>query len=686
MASRRCRYKDGWQRAQRHIAAAGAFSAEVDGTDRIIKDVFFRLSGPSLDALFAAYGHRFGSTAAGYARTTRDRWRRGQVKMSGIVAQRLYAVIPAFMSADDKGHIVEVLWKRYASRSNWYLYVGTGASIADFMQRVEGHFDALLSYGNLPPTLTSRFAWLTDNDAMETRRLIAKFAEGQKATAFTAARISVGVMTTAMGAGPIRNPDALSHSVAVGDHVLTLKADPLRVGLLMSDSATARVKPPSRFDGRGVGALLALAALICIVVGVLSSHPNGSTSGGGYYANGGFGGGGFGGGASGGGGTGTSTGGALGYGSETSASGGYGNGTSASGGETTSDTTGDGTGGATTVGEQSVSGSSHMAAGGDRLARTGGGSTTSSAHVGTGIPAYESSSGVRSSARSNATSTPSPKPRAHVLKRIAAVPSVEHATHIPSTVVAAAVDGPLGCFPRRVARVGAQGTTVDLDDGEHVGVSDAGLMRTEAASWATGDDATVCTATDRDGTQSVSIEAPRHYAKIQGILLSVSTPQPTSCSKTDLKFMDDDGQVLETTDGAKYSVSANGLMRTEASGWSTGDHLSVCTARMYDGDVAAGLENPSHYATVQASRSRLAARSTVSCKMSRVVTVKSDGQTLELSGHKTYQISDAGLMRTEVASWTTGENVQVCSSGVSSGVVASIENPEHYAKVQAKRY
>jgi hypothetical protein len=675
MASRRYRYKNGRQWAQWHIAAAGAFSAEVDGTDRIIKDVFFRLSGTSLDALFTAYERRFGTAAANYARAARERWRRGEVNMSALVSERLYAVMPAFMSADDKRRIVEILWRRYATRSQRYLYVGAGVSINDVMRSVEEHFEALLSYGNLPESLTSRFEWLTDKNAMETRRLIANFVEEQKATAFTAVRVSLIAMSAAMGAGPIQNPDALSHSVAVGDHVLILKADPLRVGFLMSDSATARIKPPSRFDSRGVGTLVALAALICVVVGALSSHPTGSSSGGGYYGNGGSGGGGFGG-ASGSGGTGASRSGSV----------GYGNGNSASGRETTSDTTRNGAGGATTVGAQSVPGSSSMAAGGDRLARTGGGPTASSAQSGTGIPAYASSAGAPRSARGNATSTPPLKATAHALKHIAALPSVAHATHAPSAAFAAPVEAPPGCLPRRVARVGVEGSSVDLDDGEHVVVSDAGLMQTQVSAWATGDVASVCTATDRTGTQSVSIEVRKHYAKVQGRLIYVTVRQPVSCSSQNLRLMDNDGEILETADGAIYTVSANGLMRTQASAWSTGDHLSVCTARMHDGDIAAGLENPSHYAIVQASRSGVAARSTVSCKMSRIVAVENDGEIVELAGHKTYQISSAGLMRVQAASWTTGENVQVCSSGVGSGVAASIENPGRYAKVQATRY
>jgi hypothetical protein len=672
MSSRRYRYQDGWKRALRHIAAAGAFSAEVDGTDRTVKDVFFRLSGVPLDAFFSVYRQRYGAAAADYARDAREKWRRGEVTMSGLVSQRLYAVIPAFMSTADKQRVVAALWRRYATRSHRYMYVGRDVSVNDAMARVEEHFDKLLSFGNLALSLTSRFEWLTDNDAVETRRLVANFVDDQKAMAFTTARASVVVMRAAMQDNSTRNLDTLSHSFAVGEHVLTLKADPLRVGLLVSESAFARIEPPSRFDVRGIGSVVALVVVAVVIFGAVSTWPNGSSSGGGYSGSGGYGGRGYGAG----GGSGRS-------GSSGSGSAGHvgGAGPASAGGH-----------GGSSGSEQSVTTSSDSAAGGASGAAGAGDGrhALSSAQIAARVHGAGSSpSRDRSfAATGGAPNTPPPKPTPRAVRKHVVLAPVAKPTHAlsPNVAFQTADQEPPGCSPRRVARVGSEGTSVDLDDGEHVVISNAGIMRIHASSWATGEDVTVCAATNRHGLQSVSIEAPKHYAKVQGTLAYISRPQPVSCSDQELGSMGEDGQVLKTTDGATYAVSANGIMRIHASEWSTGDSLLVCTARVHDGEIAGGLTNPRHYATVQATRLGVAAPSTVSCKTSRVVAVEKGGQTLELSGHVTYQISSAGIMRIHVANWTTGEAVQVCISSAKSGADASIENAAHYAKVQATRY
>jgi hypothetical protein len=115
MSSRRYRSKAGRDWTRWHIAQAGAFSAQVDGSDRIVKDVFFRLAGPALVAFFTVYRRRYGAEAAMYAYNTREKWRRGEVRISAVVSQRLYSIMPPFMSSDEKRQVIEVLWKRYAT-------------------------------------------------------------------------------------------------------------------------------------------------------------------------------------------------------------------------------------------------------------------------------------------------------------------------------------------------------------------------------------------------------------------------------------------------------------------------------------------------------------------------------------------------------------------------------------------
>ncbi len=213
---------------------------------------------------------------------------------------------------------------------------------------------------------------------------------------------------------------------------------------------------------------------------------------------------------------------------------------------------------------------------------------------------------------------------------------------------------PPGCSSVRVARVGDGGVTIDFDDGRRVVVSSGGLMRIAAQQWSTGDQLVACAATTRNGDRVVSVNAVRHYSKVQSTVVGTSVARPVSCSAKMPVSMGDDWRVLRTTDGITYEVSGNGLMRVAAAQWSTGDELAVCSARMGDGEVAAGLTNAKHYSAVQASVTGMAAASTVACTTRAVVAVDPDGETVEVSGHRIYRVSSAGLMRVAVTQWTTG--------------------------------
>lgn len=653
MPWRRYPYKTRWEHARDHVAAAGAFSSQVDGTDRIVKQVFFRLSGPALVAFFNVYRRRYGRDAAAYAEETRERWRRGEVRMSGLVSERLYAIIPPFMSSSEKREVVETLWRRYAARSRRYLYFGPKASTDEVMERVRLHFDALLSVGNLPLALTSRFEWLTDNDAVETRRLVGEFVRERQTEAFTAARVTISVLLAAMQDGG-KSTTSLPLDVVVGNHTLSLKPDRRRDGVIVSDSPTAYVRSPSRI--RPGGAIAVAVIIIVLFIGI-TSNPRGSssTSSGGYAGGSGSSRGGYGGGSSGGFGT-TNTDGAIGSRSR-----------------------------AETLGQGRSSSDADNIAGGAAAVNTSKQTRISEAPT-------SSQNAVRSSTTDTSAShlvppVKRPLPTSAYTRVTAAVAPSSRITPAPQmrATINDTEQGVTGCASRRIARVGDAGSVVDLDDGARIAISTAGIMRIQAASWATGDNVTVCIAASRNGVQAASVKAPARYQEVQGHVAGFTGKQSVSCAPQTVRSMGDDGASLQTADGATYEVSENGIMRIQASQWSTGDAVTVCTAHMRDGAVAAGLTNPRHYSTVQALRTGIARASSVTCREATIVDVGSEGESVALSDNRLYRISDAGIMRIQVQQWTTGEVVRICSSTNRLGTAASLENRARYSKVQAIR-
>src|SRR5713226_2467806 len=93
-------YRDrsyGRERALEHIAAARRLSAELGGMDQGVKAYFFCLSPTELSALLDEYERKYRRQAREYAADTIPKWRSGKVQMSGMVAERLFNLLPPRM-------------------------------------------------------------------------------------------------------------------------------------------------------------------------------------------------------------------------------------------------------------------------------------------------------------------------------------------------------------------------------------------------------------------------------------------------------------------------------------------------------------------------------------------------------------------------------------------------------------
>ena len=126
-------------------------------------------------------------------------------------------------------------------------------------------------------------------------------------------------------------------------------------------------------------------------------------------------------------------------------------------------------------------------------------------------------------------------------------------------------------------------------------------------------------------------------------------------------------------------------MRFAAAQWRTGDGVEVCGTSPSDGAgsgnfEAAALCEDSSYArgpksTDHGDLQDLGYR--VGQERRRLVSL-SDG--------KAYTISSVGAMSFAAGEWTTGDPVSICESLTSDGsIVASIQDPAHYSKIQATR-
>lgn len=154
----------GLERAQQHIREAAEFSRELGGTDQDVKSYFFGLDQGRLIEVLDAYGDEYGSNAMNYAWEALPKWRSGQTKMSGMVSERLFNLLPQYMPLKEKYKLVDSLWKHVSPRSKKHLIVGTQASSDVVNRALEEQMQSFIVDWKLPDEMKKRFLWLSDGD------------------------------------------------------------------------------------------------------------------------------------------------------------------------------------------------------------------------------------------------------------------------------------------------------------------------------------------------------------------------------------------------------------------------------------------------------------------------------------------------------------------------------------------
>lgn len=587
MGYRRRRYGSrgsyGSERAKWHVAQARAFSDEVGHADAAVKDAFFRLSGKALDYLLDKYGELYGEDARDYARNTIPKWRSGTVQMSGMVAKRLFELLPPYMPTEDKNKIVEAIWKWYGPSSRKFVYVGPDSDGAAMLAELEAYFGNLNVLYPIPETLKSRFDWLCDNDAVAKERLLNHFMDQQRRAAIASAHLNVPMILARMQADTEGQISKLSHTVFVGNHHVDIRADPLRSGYSFSDSANNFVRPPvlSSLPKFPVG--LAITAAIVIGFFIVTGQRHGPSSAGSVQT-----------------------------------------GTAAQQAQAapqrhpsynfTPERTAAPIATPTTSPPAAIA--SHVVAAPVALAapsrtaerkaattlvRTDGCDTASIASVsGDGSDVvlsdgnrYAISDGVmRMTASTWATGD---EVQACVSPDGASL-KTEYQT-VQATAGEPAPVEPGGCRTLYVGYTTADGSEIGMTDGSIFEVVSNGVARMTTSTWSTGESTTVCTA-KQDGTWYAGIKTS--YQKVESTLGTVGTGkavEPT-CSQDTVTSGPDNAGTLRLDDGS-YRVQ-NAVMQMQARQMVTGDPVTVCSYST-NGITYASIAKSS-YEKVQATR------------------------------------------------------------------------------------
>lgn len=232
-------YSDyGRERALEHIREAEELSKQLGGTDRDVKDYFFRMRPEDRRKILREYGVKYGESAEQYALAAIPKWQSGQTKMSGMVAARLFNLLPPRMPMVEKLKLVENLWRQLGPRSSKRLRIGVDADTEMIIEKVKEHIDSVVHHYQIPENLERRFNWLSMGDVDVKQKLLNYLQDMEIQIVVEGTKRQLPVLLNHM----VLNRDItqkMSHIIEIGNHRLDLVVDKNTTGVTWEEPSRA---------------------------------------------------------------------------------------------------------------------------------------------------------------------------------------------------------------------------------------------------------------------------------------------------------------------------------------------------------------------------------------------------------------------------------------------------------------
>lgn len=230
----------GLERALEHIREAEALTRELGGTDEDVKEYFFSLSPRELHNILNVYEIQYGKEKRDYAEKTFPNWRNRSVHMSGLVAERLFKLLPPIMPLEKKYQLIESLWKYVGPSSTKHFYIGLDANIEEVSQRVKAHLEEVVILYKIPSSIESRFNWLSQGDVGIKQQLLNYFRQQEKLLLSEALRTQLPVLLAHLNSEKGSLTNHVTQNLKIGKHEVFVTVDERVNGI--SETAPVRKK------------------------------------------------------------------------------------------------------------------------------------------------------------------------------------------------------------------------------------------------------------------------------------------------------------------------------------------------------------------------------------------------------------------------------------------------------------
>lgn len=214
----------GLERALQHIEDAKQLSNELGGTDKDVKEYFFNLPKNKINKLFESYGEKYGNDVKEYAVETFPQWKSGKRQMSGLVAGRLYSMLPPMMPLETKYSMVKVLWDKYGPRTDKVLKAGAGVSAREIHLEASKYLIQTVKDWEVNSNLKKRFEWLSSGDVQIQEKLLNHFKNLEKLQIINGLKKKMPVLVNFINNNE-KITGSLNETINIGNHQLRINFD-----------------------------------------------------------------------------------------------------------------------------------------------------------------------------------------------------------------------------------------------------------------------------------------------------------------------------------------------------------------------------------------------------------------------------------------------------------------------------
>ena len=259
----------GYEAAKQHIAEARQLTEELGGTVQDVKSYFFSLTPAELKKTMNEYGSKFGAPKQSYAEQTFDAWKTGKREMSGIVAQRLFGLLPPRMPLEKKYELVENLWKHLGPKSNKVLTVGYDVSPQAAVDAVANIMLSEVRAFTIPESMENRFKWLAAGDVSVKQKLLNHLQELEQQEIIAGTIMQLPVIFQHLNSPEGQSTRAAAQEIKVGNHKVRLEFERGHSGITEGStrtrmSATLGFRTENSWVGWAIGAGVVLVIFYLI--------------------------------------------------------------------------------------------------------------------------------------------------------------------------------------------------------------------------------------------------------------------------------------------------------------------------------------------------------------------------------------------------------------------------------------